>query len=484
LAQNSLKMNFVFNLIGMAAPVAIALVTVPIYITHIGAARYGVLSMIWILLGYFGFLDFGLSGASANALAKLAHASKKEWAEVFITSLYLNVLFGAFAGTLLYFFGNLLLHHLLPLSDAIKVELDVAFPWIAFMLPVALMGGVARGAIESRERFSVMNVLDMIAITLGQILPILCIIIIGPSLTVVLPAAFVARLLSVGLALAWVVRAEKLDAFQGFDWSRFKQLLKFGAWFSVTNVISPLLASLDQFLIGSKIGAAAVAYYAVPMNLVTRSQIIASALTRALFPRFSRLQADEAMLLAGSAVVSLGYGLGAICGPAIVVGAAFLSLWIGADFSSHAAPVLRVLLVGAWINGIAFIPYSLMQGQGRPDLVAKLHAIEFLPFIVILWFLLERFGLPGAALAWSGRVAVDAALLLKVSRVPLCRLLRLAPALILILGCYVVSLADLSMLSSVAIAGLMFAAFGGCAIAFDTSARRLVRPLRASAEYV
>ena len=42
----------------------------------------------------------------------------------------------------------------------------------------------------------------------------------------------------------------------------------FGAWVTVTNVIGPILVSIDRFFIASTLGANAVAYYSVPMSLV------------------------------------------------------------------------------------------------------------------------------------------------------------------------------------------------------------------------
>jgi O-antigen/teichoic acid export membrane protein len=53
----------------------------------------------------------------------------------------------------------------------------------------------------------------------------------------------------------------------------------------------------------------------------------------------------------------------------------------------------------------------LVQGAGRPDKVAKLHLIELPLYLPVLWYLTVQFGIEGAAVSWTLRVAIDAALL-------------------------------------------------------------------------
>jgi O-antigen/teichoic acid export membrane protein len=151
------------------------------------------------------------------------------------------------------------------------------------------------------------------------------------------------------------------------------------------------------------------------MNLVVRSQIFPAALARTSFPRMSSLTADGALALGARALSSLGYGYAAVCAPAIILSPAFFRYWIGADFALLAAPVAQILFLGAWINGLAFIAFTLLQGQGRPDITGKLHMIELVPFLAILWILTSTLGINGAAIAWSVRCAADALALFWIS---------------------------------------------------------------------
>jgi O-antigen/teichoic acid export membrane protein len=119
-----------------------------------------------------------------------------------------------------------------------------------------------------------------------------------------------------------------------------------------------------------------------------------------------------------------------LVGPAALVLLFFarpiLTLWLGTEFAAEGALVLQILAFGMLINSLALIPQNLLQGIGRPDLTAKLQLVQ-LPFcIVVAWFLVTRFGLPGAAVAWALRVCLNFLLLI----VAACWITRTSPRLL------------------------------------------------------
>ena len=101
--------------------------------------------------------------------------------------------------------------------------------------------------------------------------------------------------------------------------------------------------------------------------------------------------------------------------PVVLVAAVFahflLGVWLNAQFADAATPVLQLLLLGIFLNSAAHLPYALLQAHGRSDLTAKLHLLELPVFAVLLVAGVHRYGITGAALAWTLRVALDAALL-------------------------------------------------------------------------
>ena len=412
MTRRSAITNSAINTAGLVIPIFLTLITAPLYIKYIGASRYGVLAIVWILLGYLGFMDLGLSRASENALGKLSSASSHERGRVIVTSAYLNLALGLVGSLIIYLGGKIALGMHLIVSPDLSDEFNSALPWVALMLPLSLLGGVGVGSIESRENFLTSNIISVANNLIGSMLPLAAALAIGPSLAVIVPAVFLAKLLNVGAIFYAVLRDEGPLSYRSFDRARGRALFGYGFWISVTNVISPVLTSVDQLLIGSILGSAAVTHYNIPMSLASRTQLIAVSLSKTLFPSLSRLDKAAAAILSHRSTQVLAYLEAAVCGPAIIMSDQFFRIWLGADFAVIASPVAKILMVGAWINSVAFLSFSLLQAQGRPDLVAKVHVIEALPFLAILWCLLTSYGLEGAAVAWCLRVLIDTILLL------------------------------------------------------------------------
>lgn len=415
----TLKANFAINVAGALVPLAVSLVTVPIYIRHIGDARYGVLSIVWVLLGYFGFLDLGLSRAAANALARLRDAPQEARARVLVTTLVLNLGMGLVGSLALALAGSYLLQHVLNVPEALKPEIASAFPWIVALFPLALVSGVGIGALESREEFLRANILQVVGTSLGQIVPMMLAVGAGPSLAVVIPAAATVRALTVVGILLTVWRIEGPLRARDFTRREIVALLRYGGWMSVSGTLGSMLMTIDQLIIGSIAGVASVSHYVIPMNLVLRSQIIPGAMTRTLFPRFSHHSELQAQLLAERSFVQLSLGYGAVIGPSIYLAKPFLRVWLGTAFSHDLATIAEILLLGAWVGGLGWIPVAMSNARNRPDLQGKLQIYEVVPVVFAMCLGIYLFGVVGAALVWTLRSVLDTVIMSYLTRLNL-----------------------------------------------------------------
>lgn len=437
----SIRRNTFFNLAGSLSLVAVTLVTVPFFLDRIGEVRYGVLAIVILLLGYFNFFDLGLARATANRIARLRDGSETEREQVFWTALALNTAFGALGGVVLYGVAGVALAHFFKMPEAMRVEVLDTLPWLAAAVPVATVSGVLVGTLEGRERFGLVNALQVFGSVLFQTVPLAVAYLHGPELSWLIPAAVLARAFSMLPFAVAAVRVLPIRLVAGPRRHFVRPLLGYGGWVTVTSLATPILETMDRMLIGGVLGAASVAYYTVPMELSGRFRILPGALARSLFPRMSAQGGAEALRQAERSLSLLA----AIMTPIIVVGILvmkpFLAVWVGTDFAARAAPVGEIILVGIWINSLAFLPYTQLQAIGNPDIVAKFHALEIMPFVGLLWIGVSKWGLPGAAMAYTARVFVDALLLFSAAKLKR-SMARIWAGQLLVIGAWVA--ADLS----------------------------------------
>lgn len=412
--------NIIWNLVGSGAPVIVAIFSIPILIHRLGDDRFGILTLAWALIGYASFFDVGLGRALTQLVSqKLGVGDAHEVPSLAWTSLLLMLLIGVVGAVAFALISPLLVHRALKIPDVLQSESIRAFYILALSIPVVVSAAGLRGLLEAHQYFKLVNILRI---------PLGVFTLAGPLLVlpfsrslVPIVGVLVAVRAAVCVAYLWVC-LEVLPEFRrrvAWHTPSIGPLLRFGGWMTVSNIISPLMVTLDRFVIAALISVTAVAYYATPYEMVTKMLLIPAALLGVMFPAFSTSFANDrrrAGFLYGRSVKLVLIMLFPIILLIIVLAQNGLTFWLGGDFARHSTHVAQWLTVGVLANSLAFVPFSLIQAAGRPDLTAKLHLLELPMYLVLLWWLIRVDGIEGAAIAWTVRMVLDAFVLFLVAK--------------------------------------------------------------------
>lgn len=429
-----LARNTGLNFIGQTVPLLVGIVTIPFIIQGLGTERFGLLSFVWLVLGYFSIFDLGLGRATTKFVAEaLGKGEKKQVPSLVWTAVTVQIVLGVIGALILIGITPLLAERILNIPAELIGEAKATFYLLALSVPVVLVSGSFRGVLEASQRFDLVNVVKIPSSALTFLLPL-----VGLLLDFRLPGIVVLILLTrVGVLFTFVVInlriTPQLRRYSG-SLALFPRLFFFGGWVTVSSIVGPILMYLERFLIGSLLSMAAMAYYSAPYGAVTRLWIISASLTMTIFPAFSSLEGSRDRHKLGMFFTrSVKYILLTL-GPIIFVIMLFakeaLQIWLGADFAIQSTLALQILALGVLINSLAHIPFALLQGTGRPDLPAKFHLLELPIYIGIAWFSVTQWGIAGAAGAWTLRVALDAILLFGA----IFKVYRLAPRLLVANG--------------------------------------------------
>ncbi len=408
----SIRRHTAYNLLGQLAPLAAALATIPVFLRLIGEQRYGALAIIWLMVGYFGLFDLGLGRAAAQRLSKMTVDQPAERSKVFWTAVHTSVAIGLAGGLFAWLVAHLFFSRQLSIDAVLRLELIAALPWIALIVPIAALSGVLMGSLQAQQRFLALNVISSFGHVALQLAPLAAAIWISPSLAVLVPATVLAR--AAALLVLFGCCGQRLSSSGVTTWDRgtARQLLGYGGWITVSAVVGPLMVVLDRLIIGAVFGPKAVTHYAIPFQLAERATILSAALNQALFPRLAAAASQsDRQALAADGFRALAVVMSPLIATCMLLIGPFLNAWISAEMATASTRIGQILFFGFWINSLALVPYTQLQAAGRPDVVARCHLAELLPYLALLYVALKSWGLVGAAAVFALRAAVDLLLL-------------------------------------------------------------------------
>lgn len=399
-----------------------ALAAVPFLLLHLGQERMGVMSLIWVVVGYFSFLDMGLGRAVTVSVARAqsgTHNRTRDQLAIVGTAAFFLCATGFVAvlvgGAAITVWG-------VPLkvsSQGMEQEVRHALLWMLPSLPLLLLSSAFRGHLEGLSSFRQLN---MLRIPVGVLLATgPCItIFVGPDLVWASISILVVRLAHV-LALFWLL-SEAFAMRPGKLWraliqankvSVLRQLFAFGGWVTVSNIVGPVIVYLDRYLIGAVVAAGTVAYYAVPFDVASRLPILVASLCAVLLPEFAKLRSPQThcnqvlrqMVARYSAISAMVVAAVVLCGWLVTPYA--LNIWLGAAYVAHSTDITRILLLAFGVNALAQVPFTALQAAEKVRALAFLHMAEIVPYALTVYWSITMWGVVGAAWVCLARSVAD-----------------------------------------------------------------------------
>jgi len=419
----SLKKNTIWSFFGSAAPMLLGLITIPYLIKNIHVEAFGILTLVWALIGYFSIFDFGIGRALTHQVSSsISQNVEDELPSIIKTGLLFMLATGFLGGLILALFSSKLGSDWLNVSKNLERDTIRCLLIASIGIPLATITSGLKGILEGYEDFKSASLLRLILGVANFIFPAMSVFFLNNSLEYMVLSLVIARLIvMIGhlLVINKRISIYSLMVASLADKIKLEKLLSFGAWMTLSNIISPLMVNADRFLISHILGASVVAYYTIPFDFVIRLLIIPASLTSVLFPRFSNLLNSDTketlkiykksfsiilkvMLLVSILMISCSY-LG-------------LKIWINEDVASKSYFLLIILMVGVFFNSLAQVPFALIQADGKVKLTSLLHVVEFFIYTGMLVLLAHYFGLVGVAIAFLLRTIIDFLFLSKIAK--------------------------------------------------------------------
>ena len=411
----TLARNISLNLAGQVLPAAVAVAAIPPLLARLGSARFGILSLAWVLLGYLTYLDLGLGRATTRFVADARGRGDVAGVRpAFWTSLAMQFAFGLVAGALIWTAAPFLATHAFSIPLRLQVEAAGVIRVLAIILPIQICSLSARGVLEASQRFGVVNLVKTFSNASLVGVPLVA---AAAGLDLVgMVGLIAAGLLATGAVYGalGIVLVPGLRGGPRLSASMARPLLAYGGWVATSSALVAAIVYLDRLILSIVRSVSLLPFYSVPYDLAARLQVLPSSFVGVLFPAVATEAVhgrERTVPLIAASLRWLFILLMPLTIALVFLARPLLTLWLGRNFAGQSALPLQLIAIALLISSFSQVFAYVIDGLGRPALRTGIF-LSYLPFYALIaWFIIARAGVTGAAIALLIRCCLDAILL-------------------------------------------------------------------------
>ena len=394
--------NALFNAIASFFPLVLSLFLLPFIVGTLGAEAYGLLALVWTVIGYFSLLDLGIGNALLKYLAQYTAAADHNKANDILRSALLVSVAMGLAGAILILAGSRpLIQHLLKLPVSLTSTAYTVFSMAAAGFFLNMLLSVLSEIPRSQSRFDIACAVTtgMSAVTWTTNATL---VLLGfgiqhiVALDIVL--SFFGILLYLAIARRLLPFATPMPALRP---RAFGTILHFGAFTFLSKLAYFMNYHIDRLVVGSILDVASITYYAIPFMVITKTTSIVTRMAMVIFPAISELQGSRRLsdipgLYVNASRIVLILSIAACC-PLLLFGKDLLALWMGPEFAVKSGTVVILLTISILFSMLTNVPSYTVDGLGLPQISGIASMINAAINVSLIIPAAKLLGLPGIA---------------------------------------------------------------------------------------
>ncbi len=419
---NQLKAGVVLNYVVIFLNTIVGLLYTPYMLRMMGQSEYGLYSLVASVIAYLTVLDLGFGNAIVRYTAKFrAEKKTEEQYEMFGMFFLLYLVIGIIAfgiGLGLYFnvdtlFGNTMTA--VELGRA-RIMMLLLVANLAFTFPMSIWGSI----IQAYEDFVFQKSLNIIRIILNTIVMI-CLLLFGYKAVAMVVVQTIFNVLT--LVINFIYCRRKLNIhiyfrFRHFHWGFLKEVAIYSFWIFLNAIMDRVYWSTGQFVLGAMVGTAAVAVFAIAIQLEGMYMQFSTAISSVFLPKVtamvatnrSRKEISDLFIRTGRIqYIVLAYILSGF----IIFGRQFIELWAGAGYSD-AYMISLLFFIPLTVPLIQNLGITILQARNEMKFRSVLYIIIALVSLAMQIVLTRHFGGIGCAMGVSGALVVGQILIMNV----------------------------------------------------------------------
>lgn len=418
--MNQLKVGIILNYIIIFINLIVGLLYTPYMLGMMGQSEYGLYSLVASVIAYLTILDLGFGNALIRYTAKFrSEGREREQQEMFGMFLMLYIGIGIVASLI----GVGLLHNVDSLfgdtMTAYELERARTMMWLlvanlAITFPMSIFGSI----ITAYERFVFAKGLNIARLVLNTAVMI-ALLSFGYKAVAMVVVQTIFNIATLIINFLYCKYRLKIKIILGkIRWELLREVAIYSFWIFINIIIDRIYWSTGQFVLGAKVGTAAVAIFAVAIQLQQMYMAFSTAISGVFLPKVTAMVArgahnkeiSDIFIRVGRIqyiIISLLlYGF-------MVFGRAFIELWAGEEYS-EAFVVTLLFFIGLTIPLIQNMGITILEARNQMRFRSLLYVGIAIISLILQIALATKYGIVGCAIAITGALLLGHGLIMNI----------------------------------------------------------------------